>query len=323
MDRRVGGALMLILALLAALVVPRALNPPIVDGAASIPPPPPPPPIGSCLKNASTSYALDANGVLEQAKPVQVVPCTTSHGSEVLFVDPDVTLAKAPSGGPTELDTVIHDCLVSSNGGWSYLGLDWPTWSEHPPPGEWSPSAAFGVGIVGPHSDQRAQGARWVACVIALPGQMLTVPLQGIVARSGGIPSELASCSVHTPGRFHVIEPGIACNQPHSMELFAKTSISLTSDQQAATTVSRVDLTTSCHSLAAAATGRLLANEPSLSVQVFVYDVAGGGLPVVQPGDIPPDARGWAECVITPADPDRKLAGSLRLIGADPLPWQP
>lgn len=52
MHRRVSGGLVLILALLAVVVVPKILNPPRLEGVARIAPPPPPLVVGDCIAAA-------------------------------------------------------------------------------------------------------------------------------------------------------------------------------------------------------------------------------------------------------------------------------
>ncbi len=321
MTHRVGGGLVLLLAVVSLLVVPRVLNPPAVDGAARIEPPDPPPAVGTCLVDQDTVIDIGPDGGLEVPDLPAPTSCSGEHAAEIFRVFAHVGPANlGGDDGPASVDEAYNACWDDSSL-WSYIGAEMPDPADLVP-GQWWSNPELTVSLTGPDATQRAHGARWVACAAGSPFGTLRQPLEGIVTVSGGVPPALSACYADRPDGSDSAFERIGCGTPHRAEKLATTTVF----DEAGSGVRPVNMTvleSGCTALAHAATGRDLSVDPGITVEVMVYVWSDTGLTVTS-GELP-DVRnaqgGWADCTITVTDPDRALAGSLRLIGDAPLPW--
>lgn len=147
MPRRVTGALILLVGLTVALVLPAVVGRPIA-GTAGRPPVPEPPVVGDCL-TAPPERAASPLILPVAPATAPVAACTsggTSFGEVVL-----VTRASTPAAlAAVEWD----DCGAPLQ---TYLG--WPS-------SRWRPAQSAVLALLGPDAEQVAVRQAWVACAI-------------------------------------------------------------------------------------------------------------------------------------------------------------
>ncbi len=294
MDRRVTGALVLLVALLAGLVVPRVLHPSRVAGVASAEPPAAPLAVGDCLRDGVPRARVNDRGAPVPTDTVVTVGCHDAHRAEVVLVD------DAADGTS---DDVVRRCIDELVDRWSLTGDGFAPWD---------PQLDIDLGLAGPDARQQAVGQRWTACVVGPTQSVLDRPLAAAPPGSGP-PPEFASCSRTQAGSDSAVT--VPCTEHHSVETFGRRDL----DAGAADT--QDELAAGCVDLVAAATGRQdLSGIPDLTVETPVYAAfTGDSQPVIAP--IPSDALGgWATCLVRTAD-GRELTASLRRLGDAPLPW--
>ena len=309
MDRRVSGGLMLVLALVAVLVVPKILNPSRLSGTASIAPPPPPPVVGDCLREKVSGYEFSSSGELVSAGPSRVAPCSESHGSEIILVDAALTTpAPNAANGVRPFDAVMERCWSRVQDLW-HLG--------DPPPDNWWPRVEVDIGIIGPDRWQAAAGQRWSACTLGKLNEELTGRVADL-APTGGVPAAFGSCSTIVHGNELGGTWGQGCAVPHNHEDFGYRML------QVGSSLTQDELIRSCVDLLTRAIGRTgLATEPELIVETEAYfwNSSGEGSATTLP--LPSDADGGSASCSVHTVGDRQLTGSLRQIGDAPLPWAP
>lgn len=163
MDRKTAGALLLLVAVLTAVIVPR-FDGTLTGGSAQAAPVDPPPGVGSCISGfdsggpADPVERSDAPSVLVPS--ARYGPCQSPIAGEVLSVQTATELGDQVS--PAAYDTASAGC---SKGIDAYLGE---------PVGlnpaleatEWLPAARYTTVLVGPDAHQRAAGRTWSACVV-------------------------------------------------------------------------------------------------------------------------------------------------------------
>ena len=300
MDRRVGGALVLVAALLAALVVPRIVSPATLDGTAVAVAPSPAPVVGECLREETPSYGFTTDGQLTTSQPLTVVGCDESHAGEVVRVEPD--LPAVASGRPGErLVAMIQLCTdTTRTPGVAVAGGR---------PG-WRPDLVVEVSVVAPDARQRDAGQQWVACTAGVASGPLDRPFAELDAAD--LDAEHGSCAASAAGTTWAAL-AVDCTLPHVTETIGRrdlTDASPTEDE----------LTAGCRDLVTRATGRPgLVDDGEVTVAARTFTVVDGVVTEVT-APLPPGTTGWATCGIHTAD-DRQLTASLRHIGDAPLPW--
>ena len=326
MDRRWWGTAVVVLALLAAFIVPNFAGRRI-DGSATRVPIPDPPQVGQCL-------LADINGQRSAFNYMQVVvaaapvgPCADANYGEVVSVTADHH--DFPS---TVVNRMRHpESLACQPIARQYLG--WPT-----PPvsatdgsegvdstlsptgahggalGPWWPVSTGFVGLLGPDISQYLSGQKWIACVVYPRAGEYSGTVRG--GRAGPAAAAFGSCQ---DGAESAVQRRVSCRGPHDTEIFA--------------IASRVDadsdvLTATCRELVASATTMA---DPmaggALAVEVMIRGSFGDSARPINPGsgspvfEDPVDAeRGQVACAISVVG-DRKLVGSLTGLGDGPLPW--
>lgn len=311
LNRRVGGGLVLLAALVAALVVPKILNPDGIAGRPAVAPAPPPLVVGDCIAGAisgsivSHSVVADTNASttaeLLTSAPITVAPCGSTHTGEIV-------LAAAPPGGGTDADPSVaaftNRCRTVMTTRWQFADTV---------AASWSPQLTMVITVIGPDPRQVAAGQRWIACAVAPVDGPIDRPLSAL-PDGDGPPPLFGSCSRYQSGSDSAVTVG--CAAPHTTEELG------VRDLERGSPLDQDDLAASCVELAVAVTGRPgLPADPSLAVDTFVYARydSGDTSPVLAP--IPVDAAGGrVTCSVRVTD-DRSLTASLRRIGDGPLPW--
>ena len=255
MDRRTGGALVLVIAVIAAFA--GVFGTKVIAGDARRGPVEGPPDVGSCVLDAVAEeafvsrYQVDISVTLDgEIHPhVRTGPCTEPTYGEVVGVLADGLDYLPPNEGFISEDpgTPSKKCAE--------LGRAFLSAGREPTDNtvQWHQAPMPSFDTIGPSEIQKRMGQRWLACrVVAYSASGGTqVPYGGTVrgaAASGGYPSEFARCSEDPPGRgFDVAR--IDCSLPHRSELLASASTSAPS-----TTVSQ-RLERECTDLAGTMTG--------------------------------------------------------------------
>lgn len=326
MDRRRWGTLVVVLALLAALVVPAVVGR-RVAGTASRVPVGDPPQIGDCLLAGldESGSALNFAGVMVAAAPVGL--CGDANYGEVVSVTPD--WHSFPStvinrmGNPEPLA-----CQRSARG---YMGWDVQVDPAAALPGAgpdsgsvvigdqgvpgrtlgyWRPVTTEAVGLIGPNLSQYLSGQTWIACVVFPRFAPYSGPVRG--GSVGNAAAAYGSCAGVAPQED-------SCVQPHVTEIFGVAPGGET-DQAV--------LAASCRDLVVKASGM---TDPTaggaLRISVLVGGTFGDSVPSEEPetaSDAPVEPglgqQGQAACVVSVAG-DRLLVGSLTGIGDGSLPW--
>jgi hypothetical protein len=326
MDRRWWGTAVVVLALLAAFVVPNLAGHRI-DGSATRVPIPEPPRVGQCLladidgERSALNYAQ----VVVAAAPIG--PCADTNYGEVVSVTAD--RHEFPS---TVVNRMRHpEPLACQPIARRYLGWDDPSTAVtdvQPPPvpgatgdpgrtlGLWRPVSTVYVGLLGPDIWQYLTGQGWIACVLYPRTGEYSGTVRGGLA--GPAAAAFGSCQ---DGLEPTAQQRVSCSGAHSVETFA-TSDAADADPNA--------LAASCRELVATATGMA---DPTVGGALSVAVVVGGSfgvspLPAIpEPGapvvTDPMDAEsGQAACIVSVVG-DRQLIGSLTGWGDSPLPWAP
>ena len=294
-DRRIGGLVLLVVVVLAAVTLPnlagrRAAGHPV---AVVVPGPPAP---GTCLSNRS------AAGSPPDTVGVATVSCDGPHRTEVVAVypgPPDPIRVDVGHGQVAVVDRCSWD-LAGYLGGFDVLLASDPSSQLF---GPWSARQVVLPSRLEPDRTQRVLGQDWTACVANAGVRVFS----GSVRSSYGdsrMPAQLARC------RESATDAGyVPCSSPHSTELFATTQYHYPAPDQTA-------LAATCRALVTRLTGH---DDPT----------AGGALTVVVARDqVPVDGVGVfdesrtyeAGCAVS-AVGGRKLVGSVIGLAGAPLPW--
>jgi len=231
MDRRLVGALLVVVVLSAAIVLPPLVTGARVAGSASPIELPDPPRVGSCLLYSlpaggdglteGTSIDLAAYRAGQSAKDPDVAvfgPCDGAIAGEV------VDVIDAPGDAGARLATAVGAEKQCRAAAWDYTGLDVAAARLPDPrvaadPVSWSPSANLRYRWVQPEALQRAAGRTWLACVVTPSRPVL---YSGSVAASfsgGRLPTPFGMCWAGDDVRAAM---GIVdCSQPHRSELLS------------------------------------------------------------------------------------------------------
>lgn len=303
MRPRLVGGLILVLALLAALVVPRLLDPPVVDGSADVAPPAPPPVVGACLSDTGPAVRVGPDGEVVADGAVTSVGCDEPHAGEVVQLESDPPAATDAS--PDAALTALNVRCSEEN---------YPAWRDAPGPAAgWSPDLVITFAVIAPSQRQRDSGQRWRGCVLGVQNSVLDRPLAQIDAVA--LPAALGSC-ISAAGVTAGTSNGTDCTTPHVAETFGRRVLAVGDD------LTQDELVGGCTELVTRATGRTgVATDPALGLATTAYATYDGRDAEVVELPLPADATGgWATCGIHAAD-GRELTASLRQIGDAPLPW--
>ena len=317
MDRRLVGALLVVVVLSAAIVLPPLVAGSRIAGSASPIDLPDPPSVGECLLNplpatngrdladgttgGLTGYPAD----LSDAAPVAAFgPCEGAVSGEVVQV---VNAGGDPPARRMAASAADQGCRSATAG---YTGLlDVIRQFTGPTAGmdvvRWDPTVNVRHVWVQPDAVQRAAGRTWLACVVT-PAR--PVRYQGRVAGAfagRSLPDQFGVCWLQTDVSAAVTF--VDCSEPHRSELVSIGSVSGHSD------VAASDVSASCERLAARIVGR---DDPT----------AGGVLTVgVDPEELPARLTSGRTiditCFLTSTN-DRRLVGTLVGLGDRPVPFE-
>jgi len=313
MDRRWGGVLVLVIAVVAALAGnARAKQ---MTGSPVIAAIPGPPEVGACVLNPP-----DWNSRLPAGEPAVAVDgtvylsvatgsCRPARYGEVVGVISNGLDYADPADGdkwddPTSPDRQCSD-LVDA-----YVGNDTGPATDS---AVWFPAASVGSMLLGPSALQQRFGDRWLACVaVGYAGNSDGTRYTGSVRdamRTLRFPSALAQCLGAEPAA--AVVP-VDCHDPHPAELMASF---YTDDPRAA---DRAKLEASCPDIAAALTGMA---DPTAGGRLQVSTVT-NNLPVYgDNGAMDPDHMVDVQsfCLIE-ATGSHVLTGPLLGLGGGELP---
>ncbi|GAA2015166.1 septum formation family protein [Nakamurella flavida] len=295
MDRRAQGLLLLVLAVLAALVVPNlgARSVPGLPRAAAIPGPPN---TGDCLLDPLQSSFEPSTGRRIWTGTPRYAPCAGDRVGEVVLVEPDVdrrprtrSLAYRPS------DT----CTAAAA---AFIGLPPDLAGRDRVFGTWFPAVSAPTVRLAPDVVQWAGGQRWAACVVLTPGTagstVYPTSLRGTF-EAGLLPQAFGTCWDTTDP---VYSTTIDCGTAHAAEGFGF------ADDLTGTTQEALD--TSCRRL--------------VDVLTAMPDATAGGTLSVGAAVVPDEGEGgngFALCRVA-APADRTLTGTLLGLGTGEIPWE-
>ncbi|WP_111768137.1 septum formation family protein [Nakamurella deserti] len=301
MDRRISGALLLVLAVLTALVVPRILSPPTVDGRPVVAPPPPAPVVGDCIREETPSYEFTVDGELTTSQVLTTVRCDELHAGEVVRVESALPLGDGTASPAAAVVELIGQCADSART---------PGVVPAATGDGWRPDLVVELSVVAPNGGQRAAGQRWVACTAGVATGALDRSFADLDAAD--LAPAQGSCAATAAG---VTWSALAvdCTLPHTVETFGRRDL-------AAEAVTQGELDRTCRDLIVRASGRPgLLDDTDVTVAATAFTVV-DGIPAVVTAPLPAGVTGWATCAVRTAD-DRPLVGSLRRLGDAPLPW--
>lgn len=302
MSRRLQGIVLLVLAVLVAMVIPRLDGTPIggTPTALSIQGPPT---TGSCiLDNPIANGRRPGN-----TSTLRYGGCGQGHFGEVVQV-----LNNAEKSSRVELE--LPDPTTCTAVVDSYLGVDQVSVRDDRGDyrsmsfGLWQPVSVGRVRVIGPTQVQRDVGQTWIACVTeGGEGAPYTGTVRGAFT-GGSLPNSYATCGdTVTPGA------AVGCAAPHRVEVFASTPATTSLPSQAA-------LTSSCTDLLRYVTGRTDLSAGG-RIEVQAVPVFYGVSSHTNPGqrDSADTEPGQAFCGIA-ATGAAKLRSTLFAIGKRPLP---
>lgn len=295
MDRRAVGGVVLLLAAICLLVVPRLTTTGVI-GVAAVDPGDPPPALGTCVGDP-VYPVFDERGWMRPLTGFGAVACDEPHWGEIVAVT-DLT----PTGG--ESGERLAECW-GNDAVWSYLSGG----SVGRP---WTTALSYDMTALGPDAQQFAAGQRWVGCVLH-GAESFTGSLAGVAAH-GDPPPTLGLCYQDELTGFD--NRDVPCRGPHRAELFEYRPL----DVSRPSTQAEVDAW--CAAAAVQATGRTgLGNEPGLSIQTGIFAWFDDRQSRFVSLPLPEGARGaTALCGVQAVD-GRVLTLSLRQIFDAPLPW--
>lgn len=303
MNRRAQGTVVLLLAVLIALVLPKL-------GGTTIPGSPTalsiqgPPVIGSCLLDD----ALPNSRGLGTTVPSRYGACGQAHFGEVVQVlsnaekFPRIGLDPMGSPDPASCTQVAEsylgiDQVVTRNDRGDYRSTSF---------GPWQPVSTGRLGVIGPTALQQELGQRWIACVTeGSTGVAYTGTVRGAFT-GGSLPNSYGICGdTVTPGN------SVDCAVAHRAELFASTPVT-------ASLPSQVQLTESCTDFLRYVTGRTDLSAGG-RIEVLAIPVFYGGGPNAGQGTSTATAPGQAFCGIAAVGAS-KLTSTMFAVGSRPLP---
>lgn len=303
-----GGALLLVLALLAAVVMP-GLNGRRIAGAASRPPPPEPPKVGDCLVQVGDSM-LDHPQMTFQYATGTFGTCKGQIAGEVVAMLPMPASDYSDENGrrAVEPDNIERYQALSSDcyaRFFEFAGADLDS-NRRPqvlPPEDgrtWYLLISVEVLVLGPIASDRRAGSDWLACVaVPFPRERYEGTVREALT-SGRLPSSFGSCAPHAEFDNFIG----TCTQPFQTQLLGRMyapGVDLRSQDDRL-------LNDSCMALARKL---MRVDDPTFRGLLIVDGM-------LDPTN--PESSDSALCTVS-APPDRKLTGSLIGIGDSPLPW--
>lgn len=208
---RMPGLVLLLVAVLTAVIVPRVNGTPTGGSpvAATVDPPPR---IGYCISHLDTSRAVTRSA---QARLVPIPSavygtCNAPIAGEVLSVQPVSDL-----GDEASLEAYDSASAGCSHGIDSYLGS---------PSGlngrsgvtEWLPAARYNTLLVGPNRIQRAAGRTWTACVVTSVASTSYFHSVRDAVRDGSLQDQFGYCLNSTD-----LSDWVPCSAAHSAQVLA------------------------------------------------------------------------------------------------------
>jgi hypothetical protein len=295
MDRRVGGALLLAIVMIVAVVLPN-LHPKAIAGRAGMAAVPPVPYVGECLLQPPPDPSVVSPG-----QSFRLGRCSGTHYGEVAEVvligaaHADRMGGRLPENKPCSDET-------------GYLG-----WSPTVPalPGvQWRP-IDVPVFDLSPSDLQRAFGQNWVVCLVtpSTPGASYSGSIRNAMA-TGRLPDAFAECLT----TISALLPATSCSTPHRFEAFGFAELPLAYRDQAGLDATCRAIVKSSTRMADATAGGAL----TIRAAPFHWDPAGD--PAAGFPNHPADQAAEAVCVAGVTG-SRLLAGTLFGIDARPLPW--
>ena len=223
MDRRWGGVLVLVVAIVAALAGNARTK--LVAGHGLTEQLPDPPAVGDCVLEAlseSVLNAFDRTVEIRDFPSARISPCTGSRYGEVVAVLDTGLDYTAPSDGDVWGDpkSPANRCSSAVE---LYLGV--PAADDRS--SRWSPTASVAVAGLGPGPVLTDAGQRWVACVVVSLAESANDP-RGTQRFTGTLqdaletlrlPPQLAQCAPSLPDPTLGSVSMIPCDRPHSAEL--------------------------------------------------------------------------------------------------------
>jgi len=336
MDRRLVGALLVVVVISAAIVLPPLLAGSRVAGSASAIDLPDPPRVGSCLLYSlpaagddltdGTSVDLAGYRAGQRAHDGDVLPAIAVFGPcDGEIAGEVVDVIEAPGDAATRRATAIgaeQQCRAATS---DYTGLDDATarFTDSPDatapdatapdatapdatadPVRWSPSVNLRYRWVQPEPLQRAAGRTWLACVVTPSRPVLYSGSVAAAFSTGTLPNPFGLCWAGATVR---VGMGVVdCSLPHSSELLSVGRV----EEPTRWTSSQVRA--ACARVATAFIGR---SDPT----------AGGALDIpVTPPDLDRrvfwDAPLDLTCYLT-ASGGRQLDGTVVSLGDRPIPF--
>lgn len=309
MDRRWIGALVLIVALTGAVVVPAVVDGRRVAGQAQPQRFPERPGVGTCLTGPAGGSFAGSSAQVVPLDEVTFGPCSGEVRGQV------VGLLDDPSS--ETVGSRRDPCFRAAAGtaGLQYVGRR-PTLPDAPstPNASWAPFLGFTIIRIVPSDEARRGGQRWAACVAA-PATTGSYQgrLDGAYTAAGALPAAFATCwslgRAAADGAPAVdLDRGatvLPCDQPHPAELLA---VARVGDRS---TTTREEMQAGCVSMAA--------------VMMRVDDPTRGGAltvvldPVSSDGASRPTDPWTLNCFVV-ATGDRQLDDTVVGLGDRPLP---
>lgn len=323
MDRRLVGALLVMVVLSAAIVLP-LITGRRVAGVGSPAVLPDPPKLGTCLlyplpAEADGFLPDGTSGDLSDYRPADIVPtnpyqsastaafgpCNGAVAGEVVDVVQVAGDASARRAAAAQSDVRCRAAVLTYAGLIDVTRTFQDRGGGEANPVRWDPTLNGRHFWVQPDGLHRAAGGTWLACLLT-PRQPVLYTGSVAGAFSGGsLPDRFGVCWLQPD-----VSPSMTavdCGQPHRSELMSLGTVADT------TKVTAADITSSCRQLATLFVGR---DDPT----------AGGALTVaVNPDELADRLRMEpavdVTCFLT-TGADRRLVGSLVGLGDRPVPFE-
>jgi len=318
MDRRLIGALLVVVVLSAAIVIPPLVTGSRVAGSASPIDLPDPPGVGDCLLNplrTTESQELTDGTTVDPAgypaRRQETVSATAAFGPCDGPVSGEVVQVVNAGGDPLarRMAAAASDegCRSATA---AYTGLLEVIRQLTNPPGpfpavRWDPTVNVRHVWVQPEAVQRAAGRTWLACVVTPPRPVRYLGRVAGAFAGHSLPDQFGVCWLQAD--VSAAATFVDCSEPHRSELVSVGSVSAHSN------VAAPDVSASCERLASRIVGR---DDPT----------AGGALTVgVDPEELPARLTSGRNvdltCFLTVTD-DRRLVGTLVGLDDRPVPFE-
>ncbi len=307
-DRRRTGALILLVALLLAVVIPNIRTKQLA-GTGSAAPPSPPPAVGDCA--AEPLPDVYGAGDLPFLPSVAFGPCHDVNVGEVGAVLSG-QVATGPEAGH-DFSEMVTWCDRAVR---RYFGI--PEVAPGPAGVLWAPTVNYSLVMTGPDPRQRAAGQRWMACSVVgsrFDGgridERLVVPTTRNGWSRGTLPNSVGSCAV---GPVSSGFESVACSKVHSVQWFTDTFMESGNPDDPGMSRSCAEVVKKLTGLPEITAGGRLA--PTVSVARNGPD----GSRSQRTGTLAIGESAQLGCSLTTTG-HWSLTGSLLGIGSRPIPW--